>query len=212
MASFICTCRNITGTAKQDATGCVVHDRISRLQFERDEAIQDKERHKRHVDDIVGTMNEIAAVVDHRGNTLGDELVASVKRLAEDRDHTHKLWARLTGTDSGNRVIMECNHPGCHDRVSVCNHATASLDENRMQLIQAHNQLGMTEELLATSELKNSELAQKVAAPGQERLLLLYLERNIRNLMALPDAAKQRLLWDSVSATLQELTVMRDEK
>ena len=141
MPPFVCTCRSISGTVKQDVTGCVVHDRVSRLQFERDEALQDKERHKQHVVNLTEIMKEIALVVDHRSNTLGDELVKTIKQLTKDRDHTHKLWARLTGVDGGKRVVFECFNPECRDRVSVCNHAAKAIDEHRMQLMNAHQQL-----------------------------------------------------------------------
>lgn len=156
MAAFICTCRAMGANAHWydtvDQTGCVVHDRVSRLQFERDEALADKARLKRQVDDLADTLSLIAALVDHRKPTTGEELIASVKRVVDDRDWKHAAWARLTGDDFGKRAMKECRE--CHDRVSICLHAQKAQDDSFLNSLKAQAEIEELRSRLAFLEEK----------------------------------------------------------
>lgn len=51
---------------------------------------------KVYYDDLVDTLNKIAMIVDHRGPKCGEDLIATVKSIVEDRDAKSRLLDNMT--------------------------------------------------------------------------------------------------------------------
>jgi hypothetical protein len=117
--------------------------------------------------------------------------------MVEDRDLKHKAWAKLTGDDHGKRSMKQC--ADCGDRVSICHHAQKAQDDARIYAIGLQQRLEAKEQLV-------TQLEREAAAPSQERLLLLYLEKCVRELYVQPkEGEPPPNPWPSISVTLADL-------